>query len=496
MKNLPTLMTMGKCQRLLLLSILVCYLGITAIYTIIPSHERRTFLHPLKSFLGVPRPLAEQQPQLQTPYQGGLRHLAKYKLSPTFEYSRRTIRTEKFEGPRSSLTVLDKTKLFGGWQSLNPENEDLDVVALEPELPPLTLRVPSSPKVDTSIISFGIATNTQRLPDAIPQLQHWLPHTDSSLHVLVPPSDNISALQKHMRDLGIDTTIKESHHEFAKTYFSLIKELYEKRTPDTKWLVLIDDDTFVPSLAALLTRLNKAYDPSEELLVAAMSDNMKQIRVFGLLPYGGGGVFISVPLAAKLVQPKVWDACMEIPDNQGDQIVAECLTQHSAVRPTFDPGLNQMDISGGGDVAAGYYESGRQMLTVHHWRSPQHWYDIDMPTVSYVSKACGDEGVLMRWLFEGDIVLSNGYSIVEYPNGIEIEDLEKIEHTWPEELSSFEHRIGPLRTKMSSDDKRTLKMVDTEILEGYGVRQTYLEQETEEGATGKNDRVLELLWEF
>ncbi|RDL35441.1 Uncharacterized protein BP5553_07372 [Venustampulla echinocandica] len=489
--KLPTLMNMGKCQRLLFLSILVCYLGTTAIYSIVPRHDRGTLLHPLKSFLGGSRPNTEPQ----TPHEG-LGHLAKYNLTPTFEYSRRTIQTKYFEGPRSTLTVLDKTNLFGDWQTLSLEVDDLSYVALEPELPPLTLHVPSSPEVDTSIISFGIATNVQRLPDAIPQLKHWLPHTESSLHILVPPSDKIPTLQKQMNDLGINTSIKESPLEFAKSYFALVKELYEKRTPDTKWLVLIDDDTFVPSLAALLTRLNKAYDPSDELLIAAMSDNMKQIQIFGLLPYGGGGVFISVPLAAKLVEPKVWDACMEIPDNQGDQIVAECLRQHSAVRPTFDPGLNQMDISGGGDVAAGYYESGRQMLTVHHWRSPQRWYDIDTPTVSYVSKACGDEGVLMRWLFKGDIVLSNGYSIAEYPNGIEITELEKIEHTWPEELSKFEHRIGPLRKKMNSDDKRTLKMVDTEILEGYGVRQTYLEQEETEQPTRRNDRVLELLWEL
>ncbi|EHK96236.1 hypothetical protein M7I_8090 [Glarea lozoyensis 74030] len=235
-----------------------------------------------------------------------------------------------------------------------------------------------------------------------------------------------------------------------------------------------------------------------------MSDNIQQMKNFGLIPFGGGGIFISVPLAAKLTDPRVWKACMELPNDQGDQIVNECLRAHSTIRTTYDLNLHQMDFHGDASVLDGYYESGRQMLTVHHWRS---WYNVDMPALAYVSKACGDEGILMRWLFADDIVLSNGYSVVEYPNGIEIAELAKVEHTWNEPPDLALHRIGPIRERMGKGDKSTYRMLDTEILEGYGVRQTYVRrvERLEKGKDEKGrlrmeavgeDGVVELIWVF
>ncbi|KAG9239742.1 hypothetical protein BJ875DRAFT_501177 [Amylocarpus encephaloides] len=225
-----------------------------------------------------------------------------------------------------------------------------------------------------------------------------------------------------------------------------------------------------------------------------MSDNFEQIRIFGLLPFGGGGIFISLPLAARLTQPRVWQACMELPNDQGDQIVDQCLKKHSQTRTTFDPYLHQMDFRGDENVAAGYYESGRQMLSVHHWR---HWYPLDMPAVAYVGKACGDEGILMRWLFEHDMVLSNGYSIVHYPKGIDTDTLYKIEQTWQ---GDAEHKMGPLRPALDAKHKETYRIRDTEILEGKGVRQVYTNRaERVTDKAGKvtvkgQDKVLELLW--
>ncbi|KAH6681527.1 hypothetical protein B0J14DRAFT_530060 [Halenospora varia] len=240
-----------------------------------------------------------------------------------------------------------------------------------------------------------------------------------------------------------------------------------------------------------------------------MSDNIDQIRKFGLLPFGGGGIFVSVPLAAKMTSPEVWEKCMEIPDNQGDQIVSECLNMHTRVRPTFDQGLNQMDFRGDDNVAAGYFESGRQMLTVHHWRS---WYNVDMPTVGLVGKACGNEGLLMRWVFDNNFVLSNGYSIVEYPNGADKINFEHVEMTMEAgSIPKYIHKIGPLREKLPDEDKKTFKMLDAEIVEGWGVRQTYIEKaprekiKDEKEGEGKkeekviihgDDRVVELVWLF
>ncbi|KAF4627146.1 hypothetical protein G7Y89_g11014 [Cudoniella acicularis] len=266
-------------------------------YSVLNSEDPKVFLKPAQNLLGIVRP----QRLLGAPI-SDLTHLERHNLSSQFSYSRRLIKTKHFSGARPELTNLSQTDLFGTPQVFNAE--DLQNVKIHNELAPLTLAVPYSPKVDTSIMSFGIATTADRIPDAIPNLLHWLPRTESSLHILVPPDQKISSLQQQMRDLQIKTTIKSTPHPFAKAYFSLIKELYDARTPKTKWLVLIDDDTFAPSLPALVSHLNQAYDANEQLILAAISDNMQQIHMFGLLPFGGGGIFVSVPLAAKLTEQK------------------------------------------------------------------------------------------------------------------------------------------------------------------------------------------------
>jgi hypothetical protein len=497
-KALPV-MLMAKFRRSAYVSGALCGLAIIWIFHFVSTNHQNSIISAAKTTLSSVTASSPSRVQFQD-----LSHLDKHELSPNFAYSQRIIRTKPFYGARDELTVMNDTKLFDEPQMLSAEPEDLKNVALKTVLPPLTLSVPTSPKVDTSIMAFGIHTNAERVPDAVPQLQHWLPNTKATLHILVPPSDKIQQEQQGMRDLGIKATIKSTNLPFAKAYFSLIKELYDTRTPQTKWLVLIDDDTFIPSLPTLIAHLNKAYDVEEDVVLAAMSDNIDQIHAFGLIPFGGGGIFISVPLAAKLTQPKIWKACMQLPNDQGDQIVDGCLRSFSSVHPTFDSGLNQMDIRGDENVMAGYFESGRQMLTIHHWRS---WYNVDMPALAYVSKVCGDEGILMRWLFEGDIVLSNGYSIAEYPNGIELSDLAMVEHTWSDEKSKALHKIGPLRDKVEKGDKVTLKMVDTEIMEGYGVRQTYVHrvervmkvtrgEDAEKLEAMGTDQVVELIWVY
>ncbi|PVH82335.1 glycosyltransferase family 31 protein, partial [Cadophora sp. DSE1049] len=227
-----------------------------------------------------------------------------------------------------------------------------------------------------------------------------------------------------------------------------------------------------------------------------LSDSLAQIRELGMLPFGGGGIFLSVPLAASLVRPEVWDACLSIPNDQGDQIVNECLNAYSSIRPSFDYGLQQMDIKGD---ASGYFESGRRMLTVHHWRT---WYDVNVPLASNVSKVCGFECVFQRWAFEDNFVLSNGFSVVEYTKGIEEGEVElgKVEKTWEGDARNFVHHIGPLREPMVREEKRSTRLVEGSVLEGVGVRQVYIERvksgENGERVDGDVDRVVELLWLF
>lgn len=347
-------------------------------------------------------------------------------------------------------------------------------------------------------MSFGMATDTTRIfGQALPQIMHWLNDTGAQLHILAPPSDDNSIAEEELRDLGLNVTITTNKMPYAKRYFSILKSLYEHRTPSTKWLVYMDDDTFIPSLPHLISHFQKHYDSADQVMVAAISDNMNQVREVGLIPFGGGGIFLSVPLAAALLKPGVFAKCLENNVDFGDQIVNDCLNNHSKVRPTWDLGLNQMDIHG--DVS-GIFESGRRMLTMHHWKT---WYTVDVPSIANVSKACGSECVLQRWQFDNDVVLSNGYSIAEYFGGIAGEDgveegegvdLGTVERTWTNNNLESLHHIGPLRDPLKAGWKRQYRMVETVMDEsGKGMRQTYIEAAGKESVV---DRVVELLWLF
>jgi hypothetical protein len=413
-----------------------------------------------------------------------LLHLQPHIKTQTFKYARRTIRTKQVAMEREDLTRVNET-LFGSPLILDKENLTSITVASPPVL---ELRVPLTPKADTSIMAFGMATKIPRLQQAIPQLAHWLPHTEAQVHVIAPAHDDDLPVERSIRKLGIDLTITSSDLPFPKAYFSIIKKLYETRNPQTKWLVMMDDDTFIPSLPYLVKHLEKNYDASEQVMVAATSDNLKQVQSWGLIPFGGGGIFVSVPLAAALVKPEVWHACMNSTKDQGDQIVNECLNYHSAIRPTFDLGLHQMDISGD---SAGYFESGRRLLTVHHWKT---WFDFNVPMAANVSKACGQECVFQRWLFDENTVLSNGFSIVDYPKGINETTLGQVEKTWEGEMWMFYHKIGPLREPLQKEEKKAARLVEASIIPQVGVRQVYIE--SADGVANGMDRVEELLWLF
>lgn len=418
-----------------------------------------------------------------------LAHLTQYNLSSNFTYARRRIKSESFFGSRPTLTALDEP-LFPPTQAL--QSSDLSMISITYHQKPLTLQVPSSThSTNGAILSFGIATTIPRLKESVRQLQHWLAHSGSTLHVNVPPHPDIQTLESHMRDLGININVTTSYEPFQKRYFGLVETLYMNKQPTTKWLVLIDDDTFIPSLSSLLTHLKEKHDPELPQLISALSDDMEQIIKHGMIPYGGGGIFISLPLAQQLSKPPISFSCLETNKTEGDQILADCVIKHTPIRPTYDLDLHQMDLKG--DVS-GFFESGRKALSLHHWKS---WFEVDMPSVAAVSKACGDEGILQRWKFKGKMeepeewILSNGFSIVRYPNGIHF-DSAQMEKTFDGEIDRFEYALGPLRPGLRIDEEKiSYRLAEASVLDN-SVRQTYVHTT----AGGVVDGVLELDWLF
>ena len=419
---------------------------------------------------------------------------------------------------RASLTKLDKS-FFPDFQTIDLTKDSK--IELKHCAEPLVLDVPASKKEpsDASHIIFGMSTTLKRLDDSIPQLLRWLPNTHARLFVIVIESERVDtpeeqedieavaadpmqkeALQSKMRDLGMDVTLVEPlglQDSFSEKYFSIAKIMYDNRNEKTLWTSLLDDDTFFPSVSAILSMLSK-YDPHEKHYVGALSEDWWSVAHYGMMAFGGAGIFLSKALAEILANN--YQLCKESTNTSaGDIRVLECINLLTDTKLTNERDLHQIDLDG--DLS-GFYESGRLPISLHHWKTRGGGHDINgkgvsLPKMHLVADVCGD-CFLQRWQFGDDMVLTNGYSISFYPNGrLKSMNMEAAEETWAETAvveGSFNrgvaHSLAPLRPKLVLDDEKIqYRLIDSAVVEG-GVRQSYLRQ----GVGEDIDSLLEIFW--
>ena len=160
--------------------------------------------------------------------------------------------------------------------------------------------------VDASHVLFGISTTLERLEDSIPFLERWLANTGSRLYVIAvgpneqsPNTRQMKDLESKMRELGIEVTISKplSRKDVgSQRYFSLTRLMHSNRDDNTRWITLIDDDTFFPSMPSLLRTLD-GYDFNKEWYLGGLSEEWWSVARYGLMAFGGAGVFLSIALA-------------------------------------------------------------------------------------------------------------------------------------------------------------------------------------------------------
>ena len=447
-----------------------------------------------------------QQEEQQDPCRQRLGRLKDLHVKFPVKYARRDINVGfHSRARRPSVTEIDQP-LFPKVQIVDPEKDPI----LEHCMPPLLLELPSFPhneSVDASNVLFGMSTMLSRLEDSIPFLERWLAHTDAHFFVMVvnseedrkPDKEKMKALQSQMRDRGIKTTLVEpldENDDMAHRYFSVVKLLYSKRDEATEWIGLVDDDTFFPSMHSLINMLG-FYDPKLPQYVGGISEEWWSIVLYGLMAFGGAGLFLSLPMAA-LIDSQYHSCQQQSGSSAGDMRIVECINWHSTVKLTPIPDLHQVDM--GGDLS-GIYESGWRPLSLHHWKG--EWWDdgrkdryFPLNVMHLVADVCG-ECFLQRWRFGRDTVLSNGFSIATYPKGIRSEELRKPEHTWlgPRPVADtfnpgYVHSIGEIREPLRKEEEKVQYMfLDAEVVEGK-VRQYYLHR----GVGEDLDTVIELTW--
>jgi hypothetical protein len=118
-----------------------------------------------------------------------------------------------------------------------------------------------------------------------------------------------------------------------------------------------------------------------------------------------------------------------------------------------------------------------------------------------ITGVCGD-CFLQRWRFGKDTVLSNGYSIVQYKDGLDKIDLGRMEATFEEADERFDFVYAPFRPKLTPEQKKSYRLVtvDGEAKRGGRFRQVYVHRAPRDGGKKKRaevfDEVVELVWEM
>jgi len=439
-------------------------------------------------------------------------------LTDNVIYTRRCIKPDYGNVDRDVVANVT-SPLISGSTTLNLKGDCSKLTP--PPCETLTLQVPPAyPQAQDQYghLLFGVATTYDRLNDSLTVFSSWLSGTGAQLVAVIADADNLSSksnlrkLETQFRNAGINATLIPpklktslprldtppdaklgSPAAVEQLHFLLLRDMLELATPHTQWLGVLDDDTFFPALHPLSLTLRQ-HDHTRPAWLGALADNWVSNKVWGYMAYGGAGVFVSVPLAKQL-NPHLEACIRETTIPSGDGLLKDCVYKYSTTKLTLVDHLYQHDIQGD---ASGFFESGRKTLSIHHWKS---WYHAPVDKMAAITGVCGD-CFLQRWRFGKDTVLSNGYSIVQYKDGLDKIDLGRMEATFEEADERFDFVYAPFRPKLTPEQKKSYRLVtvDGEAKRGGRFRQVYVHRAPRDGGKKKRaevfDEVVELVWEM
>lgn len=440
------------------------------------------------------------------------------KIGPEIEYAARTIRWVPDAPTRKPITHVNQNLLPNSFKNIT-----ISSYSKFPAGHLLDLHVKQSPRpdqIDASSLIFGVSTTYSRFTSEhtspIKEWERWLTdgHGRSNGASLVLALFNTSqaeldAAGSKLASVGINATVLPSNIELDMPgrYVDLVSMLYNHHERDSKkYFALVDDDTFFPYMGELLRTLER-FDPTKPFYIGTFTERTDwMIGNKAPFAYGGGGIFLTAPIAQKLTQlpclEQTEEGLYKLGGDQGDRLLYNCIHEFTDVTLTYLPDLHQEDQFGD---ASGFYESGQRPLSLHHYKS---WHDLHPERMHVVADACGEDCVLQRFQFEDDFIISNGYSVAHYPAGIDFDPLQ-VEGTFnygddtdPEfgEVV-FSYAFGQLRKSLNKTGRKLQWGILAARKEGDGrVKQIYLKRRGDdrwrrEGEEGpERDSIVVLTW--
>jgi hypothetical protein len=399
-------------------------------------------------------------------------------IGPQISYAARTLQYIPDAKERLLVTEVDHELIPEQFQNLTIDATSPLPVGRTIGVHVKQLSRPSD--VDASALIFGASTTLERFNDdklgPIKEFTRWL--TDgkgnSNGAGLVVALLNVTdterdAAEQRMADVGINATIIAANPslDMPGRYVDLVRMMYTHPTASQrKFFTLIDDDTFFPYMSELIRHLF-TYDYTMPYYIGTFTERVDWIIQNHVpMAYGGGGVFLTAPVAKAVTEAncieKREDGKYILDANQGDRLL-----------------YNQMDQFGD---PSGFYENGHQPLSVHHFKS---WHSSPVAKIHQVADACGEDCVLQRFKFKDNFIISNGFSVAHYPQGIDF-DLAQTENTFDVNVAdiveiAYSYRFGEMRRTLSKTGrKEQWLMLDARTERDGRVKQVYLKRRTDD----------------
>lgn len=446
----------------------------------------------------------------------------KYELSDGFEYLKRYVKINREPIARKSITKLKQEFLPESFTTVdsNYGNSNGQPKCMEP----LQVPVPESPFPATGNLTdfmFGVSTTFKRFNSTktspVNEWTYWL--TDGKgksnggkliLLLLDASEDQILEAKAILDAAGIDVDVyhSDSRMEMAVRYLTLVPTLYNHpERPNKKWLVTCDDDTFFPSVHALVKKFEE-YDPEEQLYIGTLSEDVNNVDRHGSQAFGGAGVFLSVPMAKQVTED--YASCksdQKVRESnsgwgpQGDILLRKCIYENTDVRLSVLRGLYQLDLYGD---PSGFYESGIKPISLHHYKGGG-WHMALPWHYTKIAHICGEDCMLQRFQTADNFIISTSFSVAHYPKGINF-NLKQMERTFaaaPQDKGwNLDYVLDPQRPsllktgrKISWDLQESTLNADNTVSQIY-VRKyddwRWVDRSGE--PMSQNDGIIELVW--
>ncbi|RFU35003.1 hypothetical protein B7463_g1312, partial [Scytalidium lignicola] len=444
--------------------------------------------------------------------------LKEHNLGPNITFASRRISHHPRANHRLPITEVDQ-ELIPFFTKFNLDHDTSLPLSTSSSIELEVTRSPRPGQIDATALLFGVSTTFKRFNDSltspVKEWKRWL--TDENgrsngaglvLCLFEPTNDELRYAARVLLDAGIDATVQPSDPELdmAGRYVDLVGILHKHPTaPYRKYLALIDDDTFFPSMSGLLSLLS-LYDPSKPYYIGSMTERADWMLSHRTpMAYGGAGIFFTQSAARRIIELHCLDVNSSgeylVPGDQGDLLLYNCLHNRSDLVLTHVPQLHQLDHWGD---PSGFYESGQQPLSLHHFKS---WHLVAPDQMHVVAESCGEDCFMQRFQFRDNWIISNGYSVVHYPQGIDFDPLQ-MEGTFStgfdresvEDLS-LSYSFGPLRRSLSeTGKKKSWELLDARNLGNGVVYQTYVKHRDDKRWLKKDeqpaeaDSVIVLAW--